>query len=588
MFKFMRYLYLILTLLFMTVLIKDGKSNTEYPKVFEYKSFQEFQEALKKVEPESTLKLNYSFTADGTLKENFYQVRDALYEAKKKIVLDLSDAKGITEIPINAFCRGHLDYCSELIGIILPETGVECINDGAFRECAGLKSIVIPNTVKSIGSWAFEGCNNLTSITIPASVRIIEKMAFYGCSSLVSVTIHNGIKIIPYSTFAYCRSITSLKIPDSVEIIEGSAFEECSGLQTIVIPASVEEIGDYAFSGCESLKNIAISKNLTDIGSGVFSKCNNITLIDVDKMNSAYTSIDGNLYSKDGKTLIQFACGKKGSFTIPNGVEIIAESAFYGCTSITHVRIPDSVINIADYAFYECSNLISATLSEGITSIMDYAFDSCKRLESIIIPSSVNSIGEGVFQNCNSLSVIDVSEDNKFLSSVEGNLFSKDKKILIQYAPSKRGAFTIPDGVETIGVRAFAFCEDLTSVIISKDVKNIEVEAFCGCKGLNSIIIPEGVKSIGGYAFWCCESLTSITIPASIETIGIYSFAHCNKLKYVTFKALTPPPLYWDNDAFHDNADGRIFIVPAGKGSSYRNNKNWAQYKNCIKEAGEE
>ena len=75
----------------------------------------------------------------------------------------------------------------------------------------------------------------------------------------------------------------------------------------------------------------------------------------MDENNLNYKSIDGNLYSKDGKTLIQYAIGKTAtSFVIPDSVTTIGDGAFRYCNSLTNVTIGDSVTTIGEGAFSCC------------------------------------------------------------------------------------------------------------------------------------------------------------------------------------------------------------------------------------------
>jgi hypothetical protein len=103
---------------------------------------------------------------------------------------------------------------------------------------------------------------------------------------------------------------------------------------------------------------VVIPDSVTSIGWNAFENCTSLTSITVSANNTAYQSIDGNLYSKDGKTLVQYAIGKTDtSFTIPNSVTSIGHDAFAHCTKLTSVVIPDSVTSIGYRAFYECTRL---------------------------------------------------------------------------------------------------------------------------------------------------------------------------------------------------------------------------------------
>ena len=146
---------------------------------------------------------------------------------------------------------------------------------------------------------------------------------------------------------------------------------------------------------------------MTSIGDRAFYDCTSLTSIKVDENNANYKSIDGNLYSKDGKTLIQYAIGKTAtSFDIPNSVISIGDDAFSFCTSLTSVVIPNSVTSIGNYAFAWCESLTSIVIPNSVISIGDSAFRDCYSLTSIIIPNSVTSISEYAFYNCDSLTSI--------------------------------------------------------------------------------------------------------------------------------------------------------------------------------------
>ena len=123
-------------------------------------------------------------------------------------------------------------------------------------------------------------------------------------------------------------------------------------------------------------------------------------------------------------------------------------------------------------------------------------------------------IGEKVFESCVSLCEINVSEGNEHYCSIDGNLYSKDRKTLIQYAIGKKAeAFAIPESVTKINSFAFGDSQNLLS-----------------------IIVPNSVENIGRWAFAGCNSLTEITIPRAVKSIGRKVFVHRGKLWTVTFE----------------------------------------------------
>ncbi len=384
---------------------------------------------------------------------------------------------------------------------IIPALGHDLVDNICTRCGFELKSDGLEFTSNNDGTCYVSGIGTCkdTDIIIPKTSPTGDKVTAIG-----------------EEAFRVENRIEKVEIPNTVTNIGRMAFGYCGKLSSVEIPNSVTTIGDAAFYHCRSLTSIIIPASVTRIESRTFSGCTSLTSITVDTNNRCYKSIDGNLYYYYHMELmlLEYAPGKTAnSFTIPSGVNFIQSLAFEDCTSLTSITIPDSVTGIDDYSFHGCTNLTSIT----------------------------------------------VDTNNRCYKSIDGNLYSKDEKVLLFYAIGKTAtSFVIPDGVTSIrneafegctsltniimpnsvmniGDYAFSGCTSLTGITISESVTRIESHAFSGCRSLTSIIIPNSVISIEYGAFSGCTSITSIIIPSSVISIGEYAL-YCSSITSVTFE----------------------------------------------------
>ena len=449
--------------------------------------------------------------------------------------------------------------CASLTSVTIGDS-VESIEGYAFEDCTSLASVIIGNSVKSIGEGAFWGCKSLTSITIPDSVTSIGSSAFNGCTSLKSITIPNSVTSIDDSAFSGCKSLktvynlsklkvkkgakthgyvayyadnvytelpktqssstattstttqtkttsttsTTQKVAEPVnpdfEIKDGVLVKYKGKGGNVVIPRSVKTIDDEAFYECKSLTSITIPSSVESIGNAICGSCSSLKQIVVNENNAKFQSIDGSLYTKSGNTLVQYAIGSNvKAFTIPSSVTSIGVFAFDGCTSLQSITIPNSV-----------------------TSIGDSAFDGCTSLQSITIPNSVASIGVGICASCTKLKQINVEAGNADYITIDGNLYTRDGKTLVQYAIGKKDtSFTIPNSVTSIEIFAFYDCTSLQSITIPSSVTSIGDWAFSGCESLKTVYnlskldIQKGAVTHGCVAYYADNVYTEL--PKSIE-----------------------------------------------------------------------
>ncbi len=215
------------------------------------------------------------------------------------------------------------------------------LGDSAFRQCEGLTSVVIPNTVTYIGgTYVFSKCSSLIYVEIPESVTFIGDGAFHKCASLKNVTLPNSITTMGSSTFYYCSGLETVSLSENIEELTTSTFRYCTSLKEIAIPEKVTVINNYAFDGCTSLTRVSLSNHITDLGQYTFQ--NNSSLVDVIAM-------------EDGVAL------NTSGVHIPDGVNTMKISEFINCVSLEEVTIPAAVVEFKNKVFQNCAKLASVT-----------------------------------------------------------------------------------------------------------------------------------------------------------------------------------------------------------------------------------
>lgn len=206
-------------------------------------------------------------------------------------------------------------------------SGTVAIAGGAFKDCAKLESLVIPDSVTAIGKSAFENCAALKRITLPKSIAKLEALTFSGCAALAEIALPDGLKTLGEKVFSGCAALKSVRIPAEVTVIPTEAFSGCSSLESITIPKSVSHINERAFDGCTALKKVDYLGSDTDWSQVTKETGNNA----LDNAEKSFTRTDHEHKYTDtvipptcterGCTVHLCACGDKreDSYTPPLG-----------------------------------------------------------------------------------------------------------------------------------------------------------------------------------------------------------------------------------------------------------------------------
>ena len=201
----------------------------------------------------------------------------------------------------------------------------------------------------------------------------LDGNAFIGCSSLTDVEVDaNSQHFVSVDGVLYSKDMKTLfcypagkdedsyTVPDGVTTITSSAISNNSFLEQLTLPERLKLIDINAIEALDHIKTIHVPASVTDLKSN-FKDCTHLSAVEVEKDNTAYTSVDGVLYSKDMTALYYYPAGKSGkSYEIPDGVTTIYESACEASKLVT-VTVPASVTTIEYGAFQNCSKLKDIT-----------------------------------------------------------------------------------------------------------------------------------------------------------------------------------------------------------------------------------
>lgn len=321
-------------------------------------------------------------------------------------------------------------YKDEITSVLVKE-GISKVGECAFSSEPNLTSVTLPASLTEIGSSAFADAASLQTFTIPQGVTTLGLDVFYGAKNLSSVQVASGnTAFVSTGGVLFNKAKTKLllyppaktgnayTVPAGVKAIAYSAFCDTANLKTVTLPSGLTEIGEYAFEGsgitsltlpdqvfvkenafqrCLFLTSVTIGKN-ADVAMGPFLKCPALKTITVDAANPYLTAEAGVLFNKDMTTLITYAAGKTANYyRVPEGVQVIADSAFAFADNLTRIDLPDSLTDIEANAFAVCSGLAKIMIPKNVAWIGEFAFTDCTALTEVHFAGNAPSCGYNPF-----------------------------------------------------------------------------------------------------------------------------------------------------------------------------------------------
>lgn len=206
------------------------------------------------------------YDSEATATENGLRHRSCtVCEHYEEEILYATGSEGLAFTLVGStYTVSGIGSCAEENIIIPPNvegTPVTAIAKNAFKDCALITSVTIPDTVTVIGKNAFKDCTSLAEVKLPTRMNEIGEYAFSGCLSLTSITIPAGITEIPTRMLSDCVSLT-----------------------TVSLPKSITKLGAYSLNGCRSLESIhyestkVLWRNNVSLGGGCYQSTGKFTI----------------------------------------------------------------------------------------------------------------------------------------------------------------------------------------------------------------------------------------------------------------------------------------------------------------------
>lgn len=342
-----------------------------------------------------------------------------------------------------------------------------------------------------------------------------------------------------------------------------------------------------------SIRPFAANKNGEDVGEAVsfvttstsiINDAGQLTeLVGDDKYRFTTLSIAGFLNGDDLRTLRDMAgCDNEGKATAGqlsdidlSGAQIAEGGKAYAEGHFTQTNV------VGKAMLASCEKLKRIVLPLQTTKIEADAFRNCSSLHTIEVPTLVESIETSA--GCTALTEINVQAGNSHYSSKDGVLLSGDGKRILWFPMGKKGEYTLPSTVTTVGDYAFRNCQ-IETFHFADGLTSIGKYAFYN-SSVKEVSLPSTVKQIPTGLFQKCADLTTVHLGKNTEMLGDYVFDGC---PITNLYISVPTPPYCSNNTFASSGNN-IFStcrvhVPKNRRIYYRGDMIWAQFKRIVEE----
>jgi hypothetical protein len=303
-------------------------------------------------------------------------------------------------------------------------------------------------------------------------------------------------------------------VPYAVTGVGANAFRGCTGITMLDLPDIVEYVGDYAFYADTSLMRIVVNKDsslLHSVGKGAFAgsgirEAEFASLLEV-LSDSVFASCDSLSQVEFCDSLVSigshsfYQCHSLDSMAFPDGLRQIGASAFQGCDALAEVQLPPLLTLLADSVFAQCTNLSSVTLNDSLQVIGHSSFKDCRTLSTVVFPDSLWQLGTEAFAGCESITFV-----------------------------------AFPDSLLEVGDSAFSGCSQLANIQFNVNLNQLGDGAFQDCNKLDSVVLPDGLTSIGSRAFQRCTGLRTFATNDSLRVMGDNVLEGDTNLYYVDLR----------------------------------------------------